>query len=468
MASMRNAMDALFWDMNLSTPRTLDGSARLVPGEPVPVGVARSSRILRVQQLSFLGDGFPLGLVPSFSPPSLKELGSFSLQSLLFRPAASDWWMGLVGQFRPKKLISSIKSEITGVEELELLSLKDVAKHFLDKSLYSLGLCTQVSPGPDSSLYFTTEAHGDKKGHRSKLMLYHKLPYHDVTLEAAWPALFIDGKGTYWDAPASVSLDLQSLVSDSGLRYRFGLHKNGGYPQPLNGTCDNVPLALMPGFFAKAAFSYERTMDLWRQKEKKSDIIVENKKGKFLWTSYDMRMREPHAAISGILGGTCVALLEGKGELKDGSPLNAKQRYPFTADLFGSACFTYQHGKFRKRYKDLTRIDARLDICSASAFMRGAANLISGASETSAKKEVNPLASPRLNLIFQQQVFGPIIARVDSRLSFNDPSGKHIPHVEDNVYSLSVSLKMLDSGKILAWYSPKRKEAMVELRLYDF
>lgn len=60
------------------------------------------------------------------------------------------------------------------------------------------------------------------------------------------------------------------------------------------------------------------------------------------------------------------------------------------------------------------------------------------------------------------------MVRVDSRLALTSPSGKHIPHVEDIIYSLSYSLRILRSGKILAWYSPKRKEAMVELRLFEF
>ncbi|KAF9611741.1 hypothetical protein IFM89_034924 [Coptis chinensis] len=48
------------------------------------------------------------------------ELGSFLLQSLLLRPSTNNWWCGVIGQFRPKKLISSIKAELFGGAELEL------------------------------------------------------------------------------------------------------------------------------------------------------------------------------------------------------------------------------------------------------------------------------------------------------------------------------------------------------------
>lgn len=86
--------------------------------------------------------------------------------------------------------------------------------------------------------------------------------------------------------------------------------------------------------------------------------------------------------------------------------MSPKIRKPLSADLFGSLCYTFQHGKFRKLYGDLTRVDARLDICSASAFAKGAANIVSNVfGSSSANKEVNPLASPRLNVILQQQVF---------------------------------------------------------------
>lgn len=82
--------------------------------------------------------------------------------------------------------------------------------------------------------------------------------------------------------------------------------------------------------------------------------------------------------------------------------LNAKKRSPLSADLFGSVCYTFQHGNFRKLYGDLTRVDARFDICSASAFAR---RVLNGLKRSSVNSAENPVSSPRLNLIFQQQVY---------------------------------------------------------------
>lgn len=63
---------------------------------------------------------------------------------------------------------------------------------------------------------------------------------------------------------------------------------------------------------------------------------------------------------------------------------------------------------------------------------------------------------------------GPIVCRLDSRVSLASLPGKRGPHIEDFVYSLSYSLRLLQSGKVVAWYSPKRKEGMIELRVFEF
>lgn len=432
-------------------------------------------------KLSSRIDGYNLGIIPSLSPTNHKDLSRFSLHSLLLGPSSSNWWVGLVGQFRPGKLISNIKKEIVSGDELDIPAFKDVAKHIVDKSLYALGLFSQVSLTDDTSLLFNVERHGVRKGRRSKAMFFHRLPNHDVTFEATWPELFVDKKGTYWEVPASASLDISSLLSASGLRYRFGLHRNGGQPEALNSSSDDVPASLMPGICAKAAFSYEKSRDLWREREKNISPGSALEKEPALLPSYDVRLQEPHAAISGIVGGTCAAWFggsekidaslkdnSGDGETPNNLSLSSKKRNPFSADLFGSVCYTIQHGKFKKDFNDLTRLDARLDIYSASSFIKSASNLVFDAFNGHVDREVNPLASPKLNLMLQQQVAGPIVFRVDSRVSLGSPSSNHVPCVDDIMYALSYSFRMLKSGKILAWYSPKRNEAMVELRFYEF
>ncbi|KAL0410782.1 UNVERIFIED_CONTAM: hypothetical protein Slati_3667900 [Sesamum latifolium] len=297
------------------------------------------------------------------------------------------------------------------------------------------------------------------------------LPDHDITLEAAWPQLFIGHKGKYWEVPESISVDCSSLISESGLRYRFGIHKNSGLPHSVDSVNAETPLALLPGVCAKAAFSYQK--DLWRRKETKEDVTIETEKGQLWRPSYDIRLREPHAAISGIIGGTCMAWASaGSGSLfvnttqdVERSSLGAQNRVRLRADLFGSACYTFQHGKFRNLFGDLTRIDARLDILSASALAQKLSNLFRSAQSN---RPSNELSSPKINLIYQQQVAGPVVFRVDSKFSLDSSPGRHGLHLEDLIYSLNYSLRILGSGKVVAWYSPRRKEGMVELRLFEF
>ncbi|KAF4395252.1 hypothetical protein CsatB_007150 [Cannabis sativa] len=469
MARLRTAMDSAFWDLDVATPRVLEGSAKAVPGEPFPMDATRASRAIRIQQVSFLGNGFPLGIIPSYFPTSSKDSGSLSFQSLFLKPATSNWWVGFIGQFRPKKLISSIKAEFTN-EDTDFPSFKDVAKHVLEKSLYSFGLSTQFSPTPSTYIRWSTEGHGEEKRRRHKMMLFHKLTSHDITFEAAWPQLFIDHKGQYWDVPESISLDLLSLVSDSGFRYRLGLHKNSGHPDALNGQIVDAPTSLLPGLCAKAAFSYEKSRDFWRKVQTREDTIEKTDRGLFWRPSYDVRLSEPHSAISGIIGGTCAAWfgdransMSAESKEYEGISASTKKRSPLSADLFGSVCYTIQHGNFRKFYGDLTRVDARLDMSSASSFAK---RILNGSK--SSKMAEDPNSHPRLNLTFQQQVGGPIVFRLDSRFLLDSSSGKHRPHMEDLICSFTYSFRLLQSGKAVFWYSPKRKEGMVELRVYEF
>lgn len=91
------------------------------------------------------------------------------------------------------------------------------------------------------------------------------------------------------------------------------------------------------------------------------------------------------------------AWITGRGIL-----VNGKKRSPISADAFGSACFTFQKGRFSKLYGDLTRVDARVDVSSASALAKRIFHAVRRSS--GGDKSDEALWSPRLNMIFQQQV----------------------------------------------------------------
>jgi len=80
----------------------------------------------------------------------------------------------MTGQFRPRKLIVGVKNEISNAEEFDLSTVKDVAKHFIDKALLSFGLTFQYAFSPLTSVLFGLEGHGEKARLRSKVMLYQK------------------------------------------------------------------------------------------------------------------------------------------------------------------------------------------------------------------------------------------------------------------------------------------------------
>lgn len=98
MKKLRWAMDGEFWDLDLSTPATLDGVARPVAdggdGLLLPLGLSRGSRLSRPKQIDFLQRFMAAPLVPSFS-----DGVGLSLQRLLSLPLPSfarDVWLVLL------------------------------------------------------------------------------------------------------------------------------------------------------------------------------------------------------------------------------------------------------------------------------------------------------------------------------------------------------------------------------------
>lgn len=103
-----------------------------------------------------------------------------------------------------------------------------------------------------------------------------------------------------------------------------------------------------------------------------------------------------------MIGSSFAAWLADRQDSGDGGvSASTNKNSPVSADLFGSVCYTYQHGRFRELTGDLTRLDARLDICSASALAKRVLSCFRNSFANSAK---DPISHPRLNLIFQQQV----------------------------------------------------------------
>lgn len=177
-------MDGSFWDLDVSTPRTLDGLARPVPGDPIPLGLSRGTRLSRAKQLHFMQRFMTAPFVPSYAAAS----DGFALQRVLTVPFSENWFCTLLGQFNFQKFVSSLMKEsgetstpppaVSKSSWLEL-QLQSIGRHLRDKSLYALGFSSELLLTPDDTMLLSVDSHSfshaHKKTPRKKAVLHHKV-----------------------------------------------------------------------------------------------------------------------------------------------------------------------------------------------------------------------------------------------------------------------------------------------------
>uniref|UniRef100_A0A164SLA2 Protein TRIGALACTOSYLDIACYLGLYCEROL 4, chloroplastic n=1 Tax=Daucus carota subsp. sativus TaxID=79200 RepID=A0A164SLA2_DAUCS len=449
MNKLRWAMDGGFWDVDMSTPVTIDGLARPVPGHPtIPLGLSRGSRLSRPKQVDFFQKFMYMPFVPSFSGAvGGGSGGGLFLQRVFAFPFGENWFATLLGQFNVKKFVTSVKDDL--LNQSDEFSLLDTMRNRLeDKSLYTLDMCSEILLSPDDTLQFAN---------------------HNLTLEAASPGLFVDHRGTYWDVPLTMALDLASVASDAGPSYHLCINQNVGDPKIFEGQPNSdVAANILPGLHAKSALSYKTNVDLWRSKAPKIKLVQ----------PYDAFLSNPHISVSGILGAVVSASLGdnlAEAEVKN-VPLDFKQfnlhargtNSSISADAFASVSLSAQHGNFQRLFLDLTRFYARMDFPSASKFISGASHLANNlySSQTPNMDAIQAIC-PSATLSFQQQIAGPISFRVDSGVSIDLKNREWPVSVKDPVFAAEYALQVLGSAKATAWYSPKQKEFMIELRFFE-
>ncbi|WOL10222.1 protein TRIGALACTOSYLDIACYLGLYCEROL 4, chloroplastic [Canna indica] len=350
-------------------------------------------------------------------------------------------------------------------DHLKQISWHKTINHFL--GMFSWGLGTEFMLTLDSSLL--VEMYNVKEGNRGKAIFHQKLPQHNLTLETAWPGLFVDKNGTYWDVPLSLAIDLASLSSDSGLSYHLCLQHSSGQPTHFGGDeTTEVPPSLLPGLCAKADVSIKENLNIWRKKEAKLRMVQ----------PHDAFLSEPHISASGVIGavasvslGDCSARFcveDGSKRFKAFRLFNHKHNLAAFADLFASVSYTAQHGNFQRLFLDLTRLNAGVDIPSGSAFFNGLAHLAHDLinSRQPDLEALNAIC-PELTVSLQQQIIEPISFRVDSRILFDPKDQDHVARIDESIFAIDWALKVLGSAKATAWYSPKRREGMVELRFFE-
>ncbi|XP_030484915.2 protein TRIGALACTOSYLDIACYLGLYCEROL 4, chloroplastic [Cannabis sativa] len=465
MRKLRWVMDGSgFWELDASTPTTIDGLARPIPGDTLPLGLSRGARLSRPKQIDFFQRFMAAPVVPSYSAAD-----GFNLQRVLTIPFADNCFTTLLGQFNLQKFVSSMKH--SGDKPKSASSwLQKIGRHLKNKSLYAYGLCSELFLTPDDTFLLSVDKYVEKDLSRKKAVFHHKFPYHDLTVEAVWPGLFIDKDRNYWDVPFLVAVDLASSVSDSGISYHLSAVHNSGSPEQFDGNGSNqAPTILLPGLSVKGAFAYKKDIELWRSIAPKLEMVQ----------PYDIFLLNPRVSASGIIGAAVTAcfgensarprrLEESFQGFRCYSFQSGSVKSALQADMFGSLLFTAQYGSFQKPYFDLTRFHARLDFPSGSKFLSGAIRLAQDF-VNSQQPTSNALQAvcPNTFLSLQQQIAGPFSLRVDSGISVDLRNQDWNIGLEEPIIALEYALQVLGSAKAIAWYSPKQQEFMIELRFFE-
>ncbi|VVA96761.1 unnamed protein product [Arabis nemorensis] len=467
------------WELDMSTPVTLEATARAVSDDPLPLGLSRGIRLSRPKQAEFFHRFMATPLIPSFS--SLRHTtgegggGGLSLQRVITFPFSNNWLLSLLGQFDVQRFVSEVKKSedfVRGSSSAAASRLNTITKHLKDKSLYALGFCSELLLTPEDTLLLSYDTYkGDlQKNPRAKAVFNHKFPLHNLTAEAVWPGLFVDKHGEYWDVPLSMAIDLASLPAESGPSYHLCLHHNSGSPKKFNSETIDVPPppSLLPGLSLKSAVSYRTNMDLWRGTIPK----LENCK------PYDIFLSIPHVSVSGIIGSVMTAAfgensirtkLEKDSEGVGGFSLNLPSlNSGFMADALGRASLTAQYGNFQKLFFDLTRFHARLDFPQGLRFLTGATTVAQELlNSRQPSLEAFQKICPEVSVSLQQQIVGPFSLRAECGIQIDVKNGANPVTINNTVFAIEYALRVLTSAKAVAWYSPKQKEFMVELRFFE-
>ncbi|KAK9664900.1 hypothetical protein RND81_14G075900 [Saponaria officinalis] len=463
MNRLRWVMDgSSIWEVDVSTPTTIDGVARpLAHDGPLPLGLSRGTRLSRPKQLQFFHKFMASPFVPCFSP-----FHGFSLQRSLTLPLSNDWFTSLLGSFDLQKFYTSVKNAHPSDSSL----LQVIGRQLCDKSFYAFGFCSEFLVTSNDTLLVGYESREDIKAARKKAVFQHKFPNHNLILEAACPGLFIDKHGKYWDVPVSVAADVASVSWDSGASYHLSLQHISGSAKAVEGNdSGEVPTSLLPGLSLKSAFSFRKNFDLWRSQSKKQKLVQ----------PFDVLLSNPHISASAVIGAVGTALLGDNASRPnvDVEPEGFRRfnlyasghKSAILGDLFSTLSVTAQHGNFQRWFFDLSRIHLRLDVPSGSKFLSAAA-CVSQHLYDSKQPPIQAVQAvcPNVTLSLQQQLVGPFSLRFDSTVAVDlkNRDWKNV-NLENPVFAIEYALQVLGSAKAIAWYAPKQKEFMVELRFFE-
>lgn len=491
---MKEILGAQFWNQEVESTKSLEAIVRALPSEPPPLGSQQSSKLSRSQQLLLFQRLFAVPCTPSYAVDS-DNGGGWVFDRVLASTGGRDWWATLTGRIRAQRLWSPGKGQNRqtgrsndsanhhGQEQSSSRTrIARWARQLKDPSLYALCGRGRFLIGPQTSLSASSEVNslsdlvpqddeGSKTPWRGRVTLRHKLRKHDMTLEAAWHECCVDREACYWDVPQTLSLDLSSHGARGGLRYRVGVHRTSGSPVRCeqSSVVKVVPRGAEPGTRAQAAITVEKEVALW-----KGPTVQTNR-------AHNVISARPFLTVSGLLGGLLSANMRGISppqsvvllELDDGRRRDGQKERPrlLSTDLFASAGLTCQLGKFERLVFDHTSVSLRVDCGAASVFANAAKQVSTVGDREGGEGDAvdfwDERGCPTLAVTVQQQLFGPLRARVDTRLALDPLRLSDRPRPLETTYGVDCALGKLGAVKLVAWYSPTRREGMAEVRLLE-
>eukprot|EP00252_Welwitschia_mirabilis_P006481 TRINITY_DN17370_c0_g2_i1.p1 TRINITY_DN17370_c0_g2~~TRINITY_DN17370_c0_g2_i1.p1 ORF type:complete len:471 (+),score=87.26 TRINITY_DN17370_c0_g2_i1:217-1629(+) len=467
---MKGPFDSRFWKQEIASPASLKGTVKVLPENSMQLGLLKSCGYARPQQLIFIHKFLFCPFVPSYVNDPQNE-GGVALERVLASAHGFNWWAALIGQFRIQKYFTiQRRKRSEDFEQPADRGRPSFFKTFLNQSLYAAGFFSKISLGSRTSILASSEASGTKKG-QHKALLRHKLQNHDITMDASWNEKYIQMQGASWDLPLSLSLNLFSNRPSPGLQYAFSICHNSVLPKDCNAfESTKSPSAVVSGLRAKSTILMEGQSDIW-----KSNQQGEGK-------PYNLFNIRPHVTLAGLIGASFDALFGSHASImglkqllirqpsqtisSDASLKDGIKRPRFSADLFASVGCSMQLGNFQKTFFDLTKVETRFEIGMPSKLVigvsKGLNNFFKLAADVQDKNE-----SLRSSVVFmlQQQVAGPLCARVDSRLFLDELLMRSRAHTSELAFGLDYSLPALGAAKVVAWYSPTLEQGMVEFRL---
>ncbi|KAJ7532724.1 hypothetical protein O6H91_13G016600 [Diphasiastrum complanatum] len=468
---------AHFWNEEIESSRSLDAVVRTVPNEPPPLPILRTSKLSRAQQLLLLQRLVGLPCMPSYAP-DLDSSAGLVLDRVLASTGGNAWWATLTGRIRAQRLFSQQK-EPDRAANVSSNSVRgwSQAKRLLDMSLYALCMRVRMILGPKTSLNLSAEMdslqglsyHSKISSYRGQATLRHKLRRHHVIAEAAWNQLSVDRETNYWILPIACSFDIESSQKNSLIQYRVGMYHSSGVLLGYDGQeVKRAPAGALPGTHARAAVLLGKNFDVW-----KAQSGQPNRK---LRKPYNLLAARPHVTISSFLGGIVNTRLNprhldfnknaAESSASSGSLQIQSYNYsPVSADLFASLGFTAQVGLFQRSFLDRTKFGARIGFGAASSV--AAATMKSVISAEASLEEKQEHQCPTLDISVEQQILGPLQARLDARFSLRAITQRAWPDMHDITYGLDCSLESFGAAKLVVWYSPSRNEGMAEIRLLE-